>query len=95
MSAVLWIGVLLALPILEPGQRHASVEYWAVHTIATCSVLHTLLPPWDFLDPWPRAQKYYRAAIYVIGYLALHGRSTVYRSISEGSGPSPDEISPK
>jgi hypothetical protein len=52
------------------------------HTIVACSVLHSLLPPWDFLDQFPQAQKYYKLLIYVVGYVALNGRSTVYRSIS-------------
>ncbi len=85
----LFIVALLVLPITEDGHRHLSVEYLAVHLIATCSILHSLLPPWDFLDPWPRAQKYYKAVIYVIGYMALNGRSTVYRSISTQQSPPP------
>ena len=67
--------------------HHLTVEGVAVHTIAICSLLHTFLPPWDFLDPWPRTQKYYKAVIYVIGYMALSGRSTVYRSISTTQTP--------
>lgn len=51
-------------------------------TIAVCSILHTLLPPWDFLNDFPRTQKYYKLLVYVIGYLALNGRSTVYKNIS-------------
>ena len=47
-----------------------------------CSILHTFLPPWDFLNDFPRAQKYYKLAVYVIGYVAINGRSTVYKSIS-------------
>lgn len=54
----------------------------ATETVAVCSVLHTLLPPWDFLNEFPRVQKYYKLVIYVIGYLALNGRSTAYQSIS-------------
>jgi hypothetical protein len=40
------------------------------------------MPPWDFLSDFPRAQKYYKVVIYVIGYVAGNARSTVYRSIS-------------
>lgn len=54
----------------------------ASFTIVLCSVLHTFLPPWDFLNDFPRAQKYYKVVIYVVGYIAINGRSTVYRSIS-------------
>lgn len=52
------------------------------HIIVACAIAHSLLPPWDFLDQFPTAQKYYKLFIYVIGYVALHGRSTVYQSIS-------------
>lgn len=59
--------------------------------IAVCSVLHTILPPWEALNDFPTAQKYYKLAVYFIGYAALNGRSTVYRSIStkDGSQQSP------
>jgi len=46
------------------------------------SLLHTFLPPWDFLNDFPQAQKVYKAFIYVIGYVAISGRSSVYRTIS-------------
>lgn len=55
-------------------------------TIVVCSLLHTFLPPWDFLSPWPRAQKAYKATIYVIGYIAINARSTVYQSVSTDDG---------
>ena len=51
-------------------------------SVLICSTLHTVLPPWDWLDDFPRAQKYYKAFIYLVGYVAISGRSTVYRSIS-------------
>ena len=41
------------------------------------SVLHTLLPPWDFLADFPTAQKYYKAFIYCVGYIAISGRSAI------------------
>lgn len=52
------------------------------HVIVACSVAHSLLPPWDFLNDFPTAQKLYKVGIYIIGYVALNGRSTVYKSIS-------------
>jgi predicted membrane channel-forming protein YqfA (hemolysin III family) len=76
----LWIVALAALPLREHGGW--SVESIAVHVIATCSILHTLLPPWDVLAEFPRAQRYYKVLVYTIGYMALNGRSTVYQSIS-------------
>jgi hypothetical protein len=58
--------------------------------IAISSLLHTFLPPWDFLDPWPGVQKYYKAFVYVVGYMALSGRSTVYKSISVSNPTGPN-----
>ena len=54
----------------------------AAETVAVCSILHTFLPPWDFLNDFPRVQKYYKLLVYVVGYIAINGRSTVYKSIS-------------
>lgn len=51
-------------------------------TVVICSVLHTFLPPWDFLVDFPRVQKVYKVVIYVIGYVAISGRSAVYRKLS-------------
>lgn len=62
--------------------------------VAICSLLHTLLPPWDFLNDFPRAQKYYKLLIYIIGYLALNGRSTVYGSISVSNPAGPNANTP-
>ncbi len=50
--------------------------------VVGCSIAHTILPPWDFLNDFPRAQKVYKAIIYVIGYIAINARSAVYKSIS-------------
>jgi hypothetical protein len=52
--------------------------------IVGCSIAHTLLPPWDgeAMKPFPRLQRSYRLFIYVIGYIAINARSTVYKSIS-------------
>lgn len=47
-----------------------------------CSIMHTFLPPWDFLNDFPAAQKLYKVFIYLVGYVAINGRSTVYKSIS-------------
>lgn len=50
--------------------------------IAFSSLLHTILPPWDGFEDFPIFQKYYKVFIYVVGYAALNGRSTIYKSIS-------------
>lgn len=59
----------------------------ATETVVVCSILHNFLPPWDFLNDFPRAQKYYKLAIYLIGYVALNARSTVYKSIAVQQPP--------
>lgn len=75
-------------------QLHAIKDY-AINTVAVCSVMHTVLPPFDWqpdfvvvgLKEFPSAQKvllgsvnnrYYRLFVYVIGYVALNGRSTLW-----------------
>lgn len=50
--------------------------------VVVCSVLHSTLPPWDFLNDFPRAQKIYKVSIYLIGYIAINARSTIYKTIS-------------
>lgn len=56
----------------------------AFDVVVACSVLHTFLPPWDAeaLKPFPTLQKYYRLLIYVVGYVGINARSTVYPIIS-------------
>jgi hypothetical protein len=46
------------------------------------SVGHSCLPPWEFLNDFPRTQKVYKVLVYIIGFIAINGRSTVYHSIS-------------
>lgn len=46
------------------------------------SICHSALPPWEFLNDFPTAQKLYKAFIYLVGFVAINGRSTVYQSIS-------------
>lgn len=65
------------MPPISDGMIHAIGG-----TIIVCSILHSTLPPWDFLNDFPTLQKYYKLLIYVIGYVALNARSTVYKSIS-------------
>lgn len=54
--------------------------------IVISSVLHTFLPPWEILNDFPTAQKYYKVLVYSIGYIAGNARSTVYKSISVNNG---------
>lgn len=59
--------------------------------VAVCSVLHTVLPPWEAFNDFPTLQKYYKLLIFIVGYLALNGRSTVYKNISTDSGQTPSK----
>ncbi len=66
--------------------QHQLID-WGTEAVVVCSLLHSFLPPWDFLKDFPTAQKYYKLTVYIIGYVALNGRSTVYRSLSvNGNG---------
>jgi hypothetical protein len=69
---------------------------WTIYTnvCTICSFLHATLPPWDFLAPYPRIQNAYKVFIYVIGYVALNARSTVYKSISVTNGPQSPQPKP-
>lgn len=62
-----------------------------------CSVAHSLLPPWDAdaIAQFPTLQKYYKLVIYLLGYVALNARSTVYRSISTSEGSKVSDITTK
>lgn len=59
--------------------------------VSGASILHTILPPWEAFNDFPTVQKYYKLLIYIVGYVALNGRSTVYPSVStkDGTQPSP------
>lgn len=90
---------LPAQAILSWLLLHHQVIDYLTRAIAVCSVLHTVLPPWDWnpdfvkngLSEFPTAQstfrktfnnRWYRVLIFVIGYIALNARSTVWHFIS-------------
>lgn len=58
----------------------------ATEVVTGASVLHTVLPPWEAFSDFPTGQKYYKLFVYIIGYVALNGRSTVYPSLSTQNG---------
>ncbi len=72
----------------NPDQANwVAILYTATAQISfACSLLHTFLPPWEFLDDFPAIQKIYKVIIYVIGYIAGNGRSTIYRDLSTKNG---------
>ena len=87
-----------ALAQFVHAHHHQALDL-LTETVAVCSVLHSLLPPYSWnpefvsegLSEFPSAQRtfhaffdnrYYRLAIYVIGYIALNARTTVWKSLS-------------
>jgi len=86
----LLVGALEGLStVIWSFNLHTLVDH-GTQIIALCSVLHTILPPWDMLDDFPTAQKYYKLFIYVVGYVALNGRSTAWKSISVNNPNGPN-----
>lgn len=53
-------------------------------TVFIASIAHTILPPWDadVFQPFPTFVKFYKVLVYLVGYVAINARSTVYPSIS-------------
>jgi hypothetical protein len=53
-------------------------------TVVISSVLHSALPPWDAepFQAFPGFVRYYKLFIYIVGYVGLNARSTIYKSIS-------------
>ncbi len=45
--------------------------------VTICTMLHSLLPPWEVLNDFPRTQKGYKVFIYTLGYVGGSARSTV------------------
>ena len=60
--------------------------------ITVCSILHTVLPPWEAFEEFPSLQKYYKLFVYLVGYAALNGRSTIYPSLSTANGTKTSKI---
>jgi hypothetical protein len=52
--------------------------------VLMASICHSTLPPWDAeaFQPFPNFVKFYKVFIYIVGFVAVNGRSTVYQSIS-------------
>lgn len=67
---------------------------WSIYTtiVTVCSFLHTTLPPYEFLNDFPRAQAAYKLFLYVIAYIALNARSTLYQSISTADGTKVSDV---
>lgn len=59
--------------------------------IAGASIAHTVLPPWEAFNDFPTMQKYYKLFVYIVGYVALNARSTLYPALSTASGTKPSD----
>lgn len=73
----------------------AGIQHGYLRALAVCSVLHSLLPPWDwnaaFFSDFPDLQsgifrllknRWYKIFVQAVGVLALNGRSFVWPSIA-------------
>jgi hypothetical protein len=69
--------------------------FWAIwsQVVAACSYAHSFLPPWEFLNDFPTAQKLYKVFVYLVGYVAGNFRSSVYQSLSTQNGTVPSKAS--
>jgi predicted membrane channel-forming protein YqfA (hemolysin III family) len=76
------LAVILTVGAISIG------SLWSIYSsvVTVCSFLHTTLPPYEFLADYPRVQAAYKVSLYVIGYIALNARSTVYHSLSTNDG---------
>lgn len=74
---------------------HFDLLKLGTEVVTGASILHTLLPPWEVLNDFPKAQKYYKLLVYFLGYAALNGRSTVYGSVSTKDGSAPSQAAVK
>ena len=51
-----------------------------------CSILYSVLPPFEVWSDFPSAQKYYKLLLAFVGGIAINARSKVYPAISTNSG---------
>lgn len=60
--------------------------------IAGSSVLHSILPPWEAFGDFPRIQKVYKLFVYLVGYVAINWRSTLWKDLSTHEGSEPSKV---
>lgn len=65
-----------------------AVDWFKLGTtvVTACSVAHAMLPPWEVFNDFPRTQKVYKLVVYLVGYVALNWRSTLWKSLSTQDG---------
>jgi hypothetical protein len=64
-----------------------SIEHFLriIAEVSFCaSIVHTILPPWDWISPDdnPRLHKLYKIFVYVVGYVAMNARTTAFKELS-------------
>ena len=60
--------------------NEAAVFHILLRVIVAASVLHILLPPYDVLDGFPTAQKYYKVLLAIVAWLALNLRTKLIQA---------------
>jgi hypothetical protein len=68
------------------------IIHWILQIIVGASILHAILPPYDVLNDFPNAQKYYKLLLAIVAYVALNVRTKViqaYPSAKAAMGPAP------
>lgn len=58
----------------------------ATRAVAICSVLYTILPPFEVFNDFPSVQKFYKVLLAFVGGIAVNARSKVYPSLSTSNG---------
>ena len=74
-------------------EHHADFIDVILRIVAVCSILHNILPPWEMFADFPFLQKWYKLFVYIIGYIALNARSTLYQGISATKGNNAEVLS--
>lgn len=54
--------------------------------VTVCSILYTVLPPYETFADYPSLLKAYKLFLSILGSFAVNGRSRLYPSISTNSG---------
>lgn len=71
----------------------AQVLQGMADVVTIASLTHNFLPPWELFNDFPRVQKGYKLFVYITGYIALNGRSTLYGSLSTKDGAQQSQAS--
>ena len=56
--------------------------------VTVCSILYTVLPPYETFSDYPSLLKAYKLFLSILGSFAVNGRSRLYPSLSTNNGNS-------